>query len=160
MSERLTHLDQDGKARMVDISTKQESEREAVAEGRVSMRPGTLALILAGDVPKGDVMAVARIAGIMAAKRTADIVPLCHPLALASVQVELEADEGASAVAIRARCRLKGRTGVEMEALTAVTAAALTVYDMCKSVDRSMTLENIRLLSKSGGRSGRYERGP
>ena len=160
MSGRLTHLDQDGKARMVDISTKQESEREAVAEGRVSMRPGTLALILAGDVPKGDVMAVARIAGIMAAKRTADIVPLCHPLALASVQVELEADEGASAVAIRARCRLKGRTGVEMEALTAVTAAALTVYDMCKSVDRSMTLENIRLLSKSGGRSGRYERGP
>ena len=160
MSGRLTHLDQDGKAHMVDISTKQESEREAVAEGRVSMRPGTLALILAGDVPKGDVMAVARIAGIMAAKRTADIVPLCHPLALASVQVELEADEGASAVAIRARCRLKGRTGVEMEALTAVTAAALTVYDMCKSVDRSMTLENIRLLSKSGGRSGRYERGP
>lgn len=160
MSGRLTHLDQDGKARMVDISAKQESEREAVAEGRVSMRPGTLALILAGDVPKGDVMAVARVAGIMAAKRTADIVPLCHPLALASVQVELEADEGASAVAIRARCRLKGRTGVEMEALTAVTAAALTVYDMCKSVDRSMTLENIRLLSKSGGRSGRYERGP
>ena len=160
MSGRLTHLDEDGSARMVDISAKQESEREAVAEGRVSMRPGTLALILAGDVPKGDVMAVARVAGIMAAKRTADIVPLCHPLALASVQVELEADEEASAVAIRARCRLKGRTGVEMEALTAVAAAALTVYDMCKAVDRSMTLENIRLLSKSGGRSGRYERGP
>ena len=160
MSGRLTHLDEDGSARMVDISAKQEREREAVAEGRVSMRPETLALILAGGVPKGDVMAVARVAGIMAAKRTADIVPLCHPLALASVQVELEADEEASAVAIRARCRLKGRTGVEMEALTAVTAAALTVYDMCKAVDRSMTLENIRLLSKSGGRSGRYERGP
>ena len=160
MSGRLTHLDADGSARMVDISAKQESEREAVAEGRVSMRPETLALILDGRVPKGDVLAVARIAGIMAAKRTADIVPLCHPLALASVTVEFEADAQASAVVIRARCRLKGRTGVEMEALTAVSAAALTVYDMCKAVDRSMTLDNIRLLAKSGGRSGHDERGP
>jgi len=154
---RLTHFDKQGKAAMVDVGAKPESERVAVARGRVTMKPDTLALVKAGQMGKGDVLAVARLAGIMAAKRTAELIPLCHPLALTSVAVDLTLDEAGSAVEIEARVALTGRTGVEMEALTAVSVAALTVYDMCKSADRSMTLSDIRLVHKSGGKSGTYE---
>jgi cyclic pyranopterin phosphate synthase len=154
---KLSHLDAEGRARMVDVGAKDETERVAMAEGRVVMEAATLALIEGGTAPKGDVFAAARIAGIMAAKRTAELIPLCHPLALSAVAVEFAADRARSAVAITATCRLKGRTGVEMEALTAVSVAALTIYDMCKSVDRSMRIEGIRLLHKSGGKSGTYE---
>lgn len=160
MSARLTHLDDKGDARMVDVSGKDETERIAVAEGRISMRPETLALIVDGQVPKGDVLAVARVAGVMAAKRTPDLIPLCHPLNLSSVAVEFEPETDASSISIRATCKLRGRTGVEMEALTAVSAAALTIYDMCKAVDRGMTLEDIRLVRKSGGGSGVFDRTP
>ena len=153
----LTHLDEQGRAQMVDVSAKDETERVAVAAGTVLMEPATLDLILAGGVPKGDVLAAARIAGIMAAKRTPDLIPLCHPLALTSVTVELACDRQRSAIEITATCRLKGRTGVEMEALTAVSVAALTVYDMCKAVDRGMRITDLRLLHKSGGKSGTYE---
>ena len=154
---RLTHFDKQGKAAMVDVGAKPESERVAVARGRVTMKPETLALVKAGQMGKGDVLAVARLAGIMAAKRTAELIPLCHPLALTSVAVDLTLDEAGSAVEIEARVALRGRTGVEMEALTAVSVAALTVYDMCKAADRSMTLSDIRLVHKSGGKSGTYE---
>lgn len=154
MSARLTHFDEEGRAAMVDVSAKDETERVAVAGGRVVMAPETLALIRAGEIGKGDVLGVARLAGIMAAKRTADLIPLCHPLSLTSVAVELTPDPEVSAVEITATCRLKGRTGVEMEALTAVSVAALTVYDMCKAVDRGMRVEAVRLLRKEGGKSG------
>ena len=154
---RLTHFDAEGKAAMVDVSDKAESERTATATGSVIMRPETLALIAAGGVAKGDVLSVARLAGIMGAKRTAELIPLCHPLALASVAVDLSVDAARNAVDITATCKLKGRTGVEMEALTAVAVAALTVYDMCKAVDRGMRLTDIRLIHKSGGKSGTYE---
>ena len=154
---RLTHLDEQGRARMVDVSAKEETERVATARGRVSMQPATLALIEVGGVAKGDVLATARLAGIMAAKRTPDLIPLCHPLALSAVTVELALDRAASAVEITATCRLVGRTGVEMEALTAVAVAALTIYDMCKAVDRAMVLGDIRLVHKSGGKSGTFE---
>ena len=153
MSE-LTHLDAEGRARMVDVGAKEETQREAVARGAVQMLPETLRLILEGGVPKGDVLAVARVAGIMAAKRTPDLVPLCHPLLLTHVAVDLRPDEGGSALLIEAVVRTAGRTGVEMEALTAVSAAALTVYDMCKAVDRGMRITDIRLAQKRGGRSG------
>jgi cyclic pyranopterin phosphate synthase len=153
----LTHLDEAGRARMVDVSAKDETERVAVAAGSVQMKPATLALIQSGGVAKGDVLAVARLAGIMAAKRTADLIPLCHPLALTSVAVELACDVARSAVDITATCRVTGRTGVEMEALTAVSVAALTIYDMCKAVDRGMRIGEIRLMHKSGGKSGTYE---
>ena len=156
MSERLTHLDDKGQARMVDVSSKSETERTATAFGRVVMDRRTLEMLMAGEVPKGDVLAVARIAGIMAAKRTSDIVPLCHPLALTSVGVTLEPNPALSAIDIHATCRVTGRTGVEMEALTAVSAAALTVYDMLKAVDRGMVIGEVRLLEKSGGRSGAW----
>jgi cyclic pyranopterin phosphate synthase len=152
-----THFDDAGNARMVDVSAKPVSEREATAKGAVIMRPETLALIRSGGVKKGDVFAVARLAGIMAAKRTAELVPLCHPLPLSSIAVDLEADEARSAVDISATVKLAGRTGVEMEALTAVSVAALTVYDMCKAVDRGMTITEVRLTHKSGGKSGSYE---
>ncbi len=152
-----THFDKDGKAAMVDVGAKPESERIAVARGRVAMRAETLALIKAGQMGKGDVLAVARLAGIMAAKRTAELIPLCHPLALTSVAVDLTLDEARPAVEIEARVKLTGRTGVEMEALTAVSVAALTVYDMCKAADRAMTISDIRLVHKSGGKSGTYE---
>ncbi|MCG8594275.1 MAG: cyclic pyranopterin monophosphate synthase MoaC [Kiloniellales bacterium] len=152
-----THLDEQGRAVMVDVADKAETERRAVAKGRVYMAAETLALIRDGAVKKGDVLSVARLAGIMGAKRTPDLIPLCHPLALTSVKVELELDEGASAVEITASCGLKGRTGVEMEALTAVAVAALTVYDMCKARDRGMRIGDIRLVHKSGGKSGTYE---
>jgi indole-3-glycerol phosphate synthase len=155
-----SHLDAEGRARMVDISDKQETERVAIAGARVVMRPETLERIRSGDVAKGDVLAVARLAGIMAAKRTAELIPLCHPLALTSVNVDLECVAERSAVEITATCKLRGRTGVEMEALTAASVAALTVYDMCKAADRGMTVTDLRLLRKSGGKSGNWEAEP
>ena len=154
---RLTHFDAEGKAAMVDVSDKVETERSATAKGSVLMKPETLALIAAGDMKKGDVLAVARLAGIMAAKRTAELIPLCHPLALTSIKVDLAIDKARNAVDIEATCKLKGRTGVEMDALTAVSVAALTVYDMCKAVDRGMTITGIHLTAKRGGKSGSYE---
>jgi cyclic pyranopterin phosphate synthase len=154
---RLTHFDAEGNARMVDVSEKAETERVAVAKGAVVMAPETLALIKAGQVKKGDVLTVAQLAGIMGAKKTPDLIPLCHPLALSSVKVALDVDEAQSAVTIEATCKLKGRTGVEMEALTAVSVAALTVYDMVKAVDKGMRITEIRLTHKSGGKSGTFE---
>ncbi|MGO8919700.1 MAG: cyclic pyranopterin monophosphate synthase MoaC [Stellaceae bacterium] len=153
----LSHIDAKGDAVMVDISGKPETERRAVATGSVIMAKATLDLILAGGVKKGDVLSVARLAGIMGAKRTPDLIPLCHPVALTAVDIELACDPQRNAVDITATCRLWGRTGVEMEALTAVAVAALTVYDMCKAADRAMRIEGIRLLHKSGGKSGVYE---
>ena len=150
----LTHLDAEGRAQMVDVTTKSPTVRVAAAAGEVHMRPETLALIQAGGLPKGDVLAVARVAGIMAAKRTPDLIPLCHPLPLTKVAVEFSFDEARSAVLIRAEARCTGVTGVEMEALTAVSVAALTIYDMCKAVEKGMRIEHIRLLRKSGGKSG------
>jgi len=141
---------------MVDVSAKAETVREATARGRVSMRPETLALIVEGRVPKGDVLAIARVAGIMAAKRTPDLIPLCHPLQLSGVEVALTPDHASPGIDIEATVRTTGRTGVEMEALTAVSAAALTVYDMCKAVERGMRIEGIRLVAKSGGKSGDF----
>src|SRR5882724_8378986 len=155
---RLTHLDDAGRARMVDVSAKRVTVREAVARGEVAMQPRTLARIAAGTLPKGDVLAVARLAGIMAAKRTADLVPLCHPLPLAHVDVELVPDARGARVTIESRVRVAARTGVEMEALTAVAVAGLTLYDMCKAIDRGMTIGAIRLVRKSGGRSGTFAR--
>ena len=152
----LTHLDAQGRASMVDVTDKAVTHREAVAESLVRMRPQTLELIQSGGHPKGDVMAVARIAGIQAAKRSSDLIPLCHPLMLTSVKVELGIEEP-DAVRIQARCKLAGQTGVEMEALTAVSVAALTLYDMCKAVDKGMVIESTRLLSKSGGKSGEFQ---
>jgi indole-3-glycerol phosphate synthase len=152
-----SHVDVEGRARMVDVSDKDETDRLAVAGARVQMRPETLARIQAGEIAKGDVLATARLAGIMAAKRTAELIPLCHPLALTSIAVELECVPERSAVEITATCRLKGRTGVEMEALTAASVAALTIYDMCKAIDRGMVVTDLRLLKKSGGKSGDYE---
>jgi cyclic pyranopterin phosphate synthase len=154
---RLTHFDAEGRAVMVDVSGKDETSRSATASATVLMKRETLELILSGGHKKGDVLGVARLAGIMAAKRTPDLIPLCHPLALASVEVDLVADAARNAVDIRATCRLVGRTGVEMEALTAASVAALTVYDMCKAVDRGMRITDLRLLQKSGGKSGRFE---
>lgn len=153
---KLTHFDAAGRAAMVDVSDKDETRREATARARVVMQPATLALIQTGSAAKGDVLGVARLAGIMAAKRTADLIPLCHPLPLSSVRVDLEPDAAASAIEITATVRTTGRTGVEMEALTAASVAALTVYDMCKAVDRGMVVESLRLVAKSGGKSGDY----
>ncbi|WP_193170433.1 cyclic pyranopterin monophosphate synthase MoaC [Nisaea nitritireducens] len=153
MSE-LTHFDERGNAAMVDVGDKEITERTATAAGTVTMDPATMKLIVDGGVKKGDVLSVARLAGIMGAKKTPDLIPLCHPLALTSVKVELSCDTDRNAVDISATCKLKGRTGVEMEALTAVSVAALTVYDMCKAVDRGMKLEDIRLIHKAGGKSG------
>ena len=143
---------------MVDVSAKAETTREATARGRVYMQPATLALIRQGNVEKGDVIAVARVAGIMAAKRTGELIPMCHPLPIHAVTVDLRPDEAASTLEIEATARLVGKTGVEMEALTAVSVAALTVYDMCKAVDRAMTIDAVRLVHKSGGKSGEYWR--
>jgi cyclic pyranopterin monophosphate synthase len=156
MSE-FTHFDAKGDATMVDVSAKAETERVAVAGGRIAMQKATIAKIMAGDMKKGDVLSVARLAGIMGAKRTPDLIPLCHPLNLTSVAVELSCDPDTSSVEITATTKITGRTGVEMEALTAVAVAALTVYDMCKSIDRGMRIGDIRLLHKSGGKSGTYE---
>jgi cyclic pyranopterin phosphate synthase len=160
MTNPLSHFDEQGAARMVDVSAKEETSREAIAEGRVTMLPATLALIMDGKVAKGDVFGVARLAGIMAAKKTAELIPLCHPLALSSVEISLEPDKAGSSVRIRAAVRSTGKTGVEMEALTAVSVAGLTIYDMCKAVDREMTIADVRLMKKSGGKSGTFERKP
>lgn len=154
----LTHFDSAGRARMVDVGGKEQTRRVAVAEGRILMRPETLALIREGAHAKGDVLGVARIAGIMGAKRTADLVPLCHPLPLTRLSVDLEPEADAPAVRCRATAETHGRTGVEMEALCAVQVALLTVYDMCKAVDRGMVIDGVRLLEKSGGRSGHWRR--
>ena len=151
----LTHLDAQGRAAMVDVGDKAETTRTATALARIVMRPETLLLIVDGRATKGDVFAVARIAGIMAAKRTSELIPLCHPLPLSSIKVELAAD-GPDAIGITATARTVGRTGVEMEALTAATVAALTVYDMCKAVDRGMRIEGVRVVEKSGGASGDF----
>lgn len=153
----LTHFDEAGAARMVDVGDKPETRRIAVARGAVRMAPATLALVLEGRAAKGDVLGVARLAGIMGAKRTADLIPLCHPLALTRVEVDLAPDAENSRVEIEARVALRGQTGVEMEALTAVSVAALTVYDMLKAVDRGMVIEEIRVVLKDGGKSGRFE---
>jgi cyclic pyranopterin phosphate synthase len=153
----LSHVDSRGRARMVDVSDKAETDRVAVAGALVVMKPVTLARVQAGEIAKGDVLATARLAGIMAAKRTSDLIPLCHPLALNSVEIELVCVPERSAIEITATCRLKGRTGVEMEALTAAGVTALTIYDMCKAIDRGMTVTDLRLLRKSGGKSGDYE---
>ncbi|MBF0267077.1 MAG: cyclic pyranopterin monophosphate synthase MoaC [Alphaproteobacteria bacterium] len=153
----LTHFDAEGNAHMVDVGHKNETERVATAKGSVLMAPETMKLILDKGVKKGDVLAVAQLAGIMGAKKAPDLIPLCHPLALSSVKVELECDETSNAIGITATCKVTGRTGVEMEALTAVSVAALTVYDMCKAVDKGMRLTDIRLTHKSGGKSGIYE---
>ena len=153
----LTHFDAEGKAVMVDVSDKGETDRTAVAQGLVTMQTATLDLIRAGAVTKGDVLSVARLAGIMGAKRTPDLIPLCHPVSLTSVKLELTLSAERSGVLIEATCRVHGRTGVEMEALTAVAIAALTIYDMCKAVDRGMAIGEIRLIHKSGGKSGIWE---
>ena len=155
----LTHLSPSGEANMVDVGDKPATIREATAEGRVVMAPETLALVIAGDAKKGDVLGVSRVAGIMAAKRTHELIPLCHPLALSKVSVELTPDERLPGVRVTATARVTGPTGVEMEALTAVSVACLTIYDMTKAVDRGMRIEGIRLLAKSGGRSGDYSAG-
>jgi len=154
---KFTHLDDDGNAVMVDVSDKQATERRATAKGSVFMQAETMAMILAGGVKKGDVLSVAQLAGIMGAKKTPDLIPLCHPLALTSVKVNLTTDPDRNAVDISATCKVSGQTGVEMEALTAVGVAALTVYDMCKAVDRGMKITDIRLVHKAGGKSGTFE---
>src|SRR3954467_12086430 len=154
--EKLTHLGQSGQAHMVDVSAKAATERVAVAEGRVVMTRKTLDLVLKGDAKKGDVLGAARIAGIMAAKRTHELIPLCHPLALSKVEVDIAPDEKLPGLIVRATCKLKGQTGVEMEALTAVSVACLTIYDMVKAAERGMRIEGIHLIEKRGGKSGTY----
>ncbi|MEG4025273.1 MULTISPECIES: cyclic pyranopterin monophosphate synthase MoaC [unclassified Microcoleus] len=154
---QLTHLDNSGEAQMVDVSAKVPTVRQAVAAGRVRMLPETFAAIEAGNAPKGDVLGTARLAGIMAAKQTAHLIPLCHPLPLSSVEVQVIADAGLPGYQIRATVKIKAETGVEMEALTAVSVAALTLYDMAKGLEKSIAIESIRLVSKSGGKSGDYE---
>lgn len=158
MASELTHFNAAGEAHMVDVGDKAVSSRCAVADGRIAMLPSTLQLIRSGDNVKGDVLGIARIAGIMAAKKTADLIPLCHPLALTRVEVDLETHDEPASVYCRATVETRGQTGVEMEALTAVQIALLTVYDMCKAVDRGMTLHDIRLLEKQGGKSGHWLR--
>ena len=153
---RLTHLGRRGEARMVDVADKAVTERVAVAEGRVVMKRATLDTVMAGDAKKGDVVGAARIAGIMAAKRTHELIPLCHPLPLSQVAVDIEPDPALPGLVIRARVKVDAKTGVEMEALTAVSVACLTVYDMAKALERGMRIEGVRLIEKSGGRSGRY----
>jgi len=153
---RLTHLGEDGKADMVDIGAKAETERTAIAEGTVAMLPETLKTILDGNAKKGDVLGVARIAGIMAAKKTSELIPLCHPLLLTKVSVDIEPDETLPGLRVRALARVTGKTGVEMEALTAASVACLTIYDMAKAIDRGMVISGIKLVEKTGGKSGDY----
>jgi cyclic pyranopterin monophosphate synthase len=158
MSDKLTHFDGEGKAIMVDVGDKTATKREALAAGEITMRPQTLQRILDRQVEKGDVLAVARLAGIMGAKQTSSLIPLCHPLALTSVEVDFDCDPEHGVVRIGASAKVTGQTGVEMEALTAVTIAALTIYDMCKAVDKEMVIGDIRLLKKTGGKSGTFIR--
>jgi len=155
-SNPLTHIGAGGEARMVDVSDKAATDRVAIAEGRVRMAPSTLATILAGDAKKGDVIGAARIAGIMAAKKTADLIPLCHPVSLSKVSIDISPDEALPGLAVRAETRCIGPTGVEMEALTAVSVACLTIYDMAKAIDRGMSIEAVRLMEKRGGKSGEW----
>ena len=156
MTEKLTHFDERGAARMVDVGAKAETHRVAVAGASIRMLPATLALVQSGSAKKGDVLGVARVAAILGAKRTSELIPLCHPVPLTSVAIEFTVDAAASRIDCRATVECTARTGVEMEALTAVHVALLTIYDMCKAVDRGMTMENIRLLEKRGGKSGDY----
>ena len=156
--EDFTHFDASGRARMVDVGEKESTVREARARGTVFMAPETLRLIRSGGIKKGDVLAVAQVAGVMGAKRTPDLIPMCHPLLITGVDLDFRFDEQRSAVEIEARVRCVGKTGVEMEALTAVSVAALTIYDMCKAIDRGMGLGEIRLVEKTGGKSGRFYR--
>ena len=158
MTARLSHLNEKGEARMVDVSANEVTSRTAIAEGFVSMAPKTLDLILAGNAPKGDVLATARIAGILAAKRTAELIPLCHFLPLTDVTIEFEPSRDPAGLRVEASAKVDAKTGVEMEALTAVSIACLTIYDMVKAVDRGMTFSGIRLIEKTGGRSGRFKR--
>jgi cyclic pyranopterin phosphate synthase len=153
---KLTHIGESGEARMVDVGAKEHTQREATATGAVKMLPHTLELILSGNAKKGDVLGVARIAGIMAAKKTSDLIPLCHPLALTKVEVEITPDHALPGLVVRATARLTGQTGVEMEALTAATVACLTIYDMAKAADRGMEITGVKLLEKSGGKSGHW----
>lgn len=155
--DSLTHIDAQGNAQMVDVTAKAVTEREARAQALISMKPETLSMIVNGEHKKGDVLAVARIAGIQAAKKCSELIPLCHPLMLTSVKVELTPDADNNAVRIEARCKLAGQTGVEMEALTAASVAALTIYDMCKAVDKGMVIGEVKLLEKLGGRSGHWQ---
>jgi len=156
MKEKLTHFDERGAARMVDVGTKSETQRVAIAAGEIRMRPETLALVLSGTAKKGDVLGVARIAAIHGAQRTSDLIPLCHPLPLTSIDLAFAPDEKRSLIECRARVECTGRTGVEMEALVAVNVGLLTIYDMCKAVDRGMTMGEVRLVEKRGGKSGTY----
>jgi cyclic pyranopterin phosphate synthase len=153
---KLTHLDEKGAAAMVDVSTKAVTERQAIAEGHITMLPETLDLIRKGNAKKGDVLGAARIAGIMAAKKTHELIPLCHPLLLSKIAIDLEPDDSLPGIRVRATVKLSGQTGVEMEALTAVSVACLTIYDMVKAVDRAIVISAIRLIEKSGGKSGTY----
>lgn len=153
---KLTHFDKDGAAHMVDVGQKDITERSATASSTISMKPETFRLIVDGNAKKGDVLGVARLAGIMAAKRTADLIPLCHPLSLSNVSIEFVLNDKGATIEVLATCKLKGRTGVEMEALTAASIASLTIYDMCKAVDRGMTILETKLVEKSGGKSGTY----
>jgi cyclic pyranopterin monophosphate synthase len=157
MARKLTHLAKSGEARMVDVSAKAETERVAVAEGRVIMAKATFDLVRKGDAKKGDVLGIARVAGIMAGKKTHELIPLCHPLTLSKIAVEIEPDKKLPGFVVRATAKVTGQTGVEMEALTAVSVACLTIYDMVKAVERGMRIEGIRLIEKSGGKSGRYQ---
>jgi cyclic pyranopterin phosphate synthase len=157
MPKKLSHIDDKGKPRMVDVTAKPVTQREAVTKGTVHMQPETLALIQKGQIAKGDVLTVAQLAGIMAAKKTPDLIPLCHPLLLGEIRVEFKIDEPNSAIDITSTVKNSGQTGVEMEAMTATGVAALTIYDMCKAVDRGMKIDNIRLVRKSGGKSGLIE---
>jgi cyclic pyranopterin phosphate synthase len=156
VSARLSHLNDKGEARMVDVSDKAATSRTAIAEGFVSMKPETLDMILDGKAPKGDVLATARIAGIMAAKKTAELIPLCHPLPLTQVTLDFTPSRKPTGIRVEAAAKVEGKTGVEMEALTAVSVACLTLYDMCKAVDRAMSFSGIRLIEKTGGRSGDF----
>jgi len=158
MEEKLTHIDESGRAKMVDVGKKDDTKRKATAQAIIGMKPETLALIKQGQIKKGDVLSVAQIAGVMGSKRTPDLIPMCHPLLINGVEFEFDIDDERSEITIRATVKVSGKTGVEMEALTAVSVAALTVYDMCKALDRAMTISDIYLLKKSGGKSGVYER--
>ncbi|NGM18092.1 cyclic pyranopterin monophosphate synthase MoaC [Eggerthellaceae bacterium zg-893] len=166
MADQLTHIDEKGDVRMVDVSAKPDTERVAVAEGFIAMKPETLSLIVEGKAAKGDVLACARVAGVMAAKKTSDLIPMCHPLAIAKAKVECtpvfagERPDGAVGIHVTTTCGVTGKTGIEMEALTAAAVACLTVYDMCKAVDRGMEISDVRLLRKDGGKTGLWERTP
>ncbi len=157
--KKLTHLDKEGRAKMVDVTEKPSTVREAMARGSVSMKPETLRLIQDKKIPKGDVLCVARVAGIQAVKKTSELIPMCHPLNITSVSVDLSPDDKRSKIDIEARVKVTGQTGVEMEALTAVSVSALTIYDMCKAVDKEMVISDIKLMEKKGGRSGHFKRG-